>query len=1003
MRVQLILEAIDKATAPIRAVRDAMTGLNDAARKVATVERVQAAQQAAAQRQAEAQSNLIGAMATAASVAAPISKAVKAYNEYEDALTDIGLKSDLSGAKLVALGERVRSQSRALNMSSVELLGGMNKLMEGGLDATAAEAALSSVAKAAIATKTPIADLSQLTVAMINNGKIAAGEVGRALSVIAQTGKDGNAELNRMVPYLPRLTSQFATMGRTGVPAVADIGAAFQVVNGVVNNMEGSAAGIRDMMNKITADKAVKAFSEAGIDINKVMKDAIAAGRPLDAVLETLKKFAGNDLTKINEIFGDVQAQQAARALLQNLEKFEEIRKRAMNSGDVIGSDFLTRMGLGVEKSRALSVAFSELWTTLGKALAPQLNDKVDKIIAIVNAIEAWVKANPELAANIAMVATAIVGLLVAMAAAKLALAVFKTGLLGLLGAFFKFDAAGKSVSLFARLGRVFMMLLAPVRILWAVLSGFMSGLISGASSGIAAVGGWGAAFGIVLRRLGGLARFLLSPLALLSRAFMVVGAAMMATPVGWIIAGIAAIAAAAYLIYQNWDKIGPWLSQLWASISSTLQSAWASLASWLSGLGGRISNAISSGWSSVKGWFSGIFSGAASALDNGWANVKNWFASIKWPELPSLSVLIGNVFEPVISTLETGWLAVKGWFSAITWPELPSFSQVIGDIFAPILSGITTAWNAVADWFKNNIKWPELPKFPDIVGMIERAFDDTITKLSEKWTAVKTWFSENFKWPELPEFKLPSLPDVGSWFSGSKAPAAANSATKPVQTLAEVSATTDQANAAKAAIDALAPAAQTAVATVTSIFAGVSFHSHGVAMMQTLATGIRAGAAAAVAAARETVQQIRDHLPHSPAKVGPLSDLDRVQFGQTLAGAINAGAPRALAAAHTIAAGLAASIPTAGTFAVGAQAAPAAIAATQPNFALATTAAKRDGESAVNSSGPISVNLTLSPNFSGSGGGDFIQQLRGALPNIGYELAEAIRAELDKRDRAKH
>lgn len=959
MRVQLILEAIDKATAPIRAVRDAMTGLNDAARKVATVERVQAAQQAAAQRQAEAQSNLIGAMATAASVAAPISKAVKAYNEYEDALTDIGLKSDLSGAKLVALGERVRSQSRALNMSSVELLGGMNKLMEGGLDATAAEAALSSVAKAAIATKTPIADLSQLTVAMINNGKIAAGEVGRALSVIAQTGKDGNAELNRMVPYLPRLTSQFATMGRTGVPAVADIGAAFQVVNGVVNNMEGSAAGIRDMMNKITADKAVKAFSEAGIDINKVMKDAIAAGRPLDAVLETLKKFAGNDLTKINEIFGDVQAQQAARALLQNLEKFEEIRKRAMNSGDVIGSDFLTRMGLGVEKSRALSVAFSELWTTLGKALAPQLNDKVDKIIAIVNAIEAWVKANPELAANIAMVATAIVGLLVAMAAAKLALAVFKTGLLGLFGAFYKVNEAGKNISLFARLGRIFMMLLAPVRILWAVLSGFMSGLIGGISSGIAAVGGWGAAFGIVLRRLGGLVRFLLSPLALLSRAFMAVGAAMMATPVGWIIAGIAAIAAAAYLIYQNWDRLGPWLSQLWASIGSTLQSAWSSLVSWLGGLGRRISNAMSSGWSAVRGWFSGIFSGAAAALDNGWASVKNWFASIKWPELPSLSVLIGNVFEPVVTTLENGWTAVKNWFSGISWPALPNPIEAISKVLEPVL-----------DWI---VRWGT--KLETALGS---AFDKVGTFLSNIGSKIGTMLDPI----------VTGLSKASNFIFGPSA--------------TDVKATTDQANAAKAAIDALAPAAQTAVSTVTSIFAGVSFHSHGVAMMQTLATGIRAGAAAAVAAARETVQQIRDHLPHSPAKVGPLSDLDRVQFGQTLAGAINAGAPRALAAAHTIAAGLAASIPTAGTFAIGAQAAPG-ITAPQPNFARATPAATGDGESTASGSGPISVNLTLSPNFSGSGGGDFIQQLRGALPSIGYELAEAIRAELDKRDRAKH
>lgn len=82
------------------------------------------------------------------------------------------------------------------------------------------------------------------------------------------------------------------------------------------------------------------------------MKNAAIAGRPLDAVLETLQKFAGSDLTKINEVYGDVQAQQAARALLQNLEKLKELRSRAEGASGVVDRDFATRMQLGVEKTR---------------------------------------------------------------------------------------------------------------------------------------------------------------------------------------------------------------------------------------------------------------------------------------------------------------------------------------------------------------------------------------------------------------------------------------------------------------------------------------------------------------------------------------------------------------------------------------------------------------------------------------------------------------------------
>ncbi len=670
MRVQLILEAIDRASAPIRAARAALSGFTGATKQLATVERVNAAQQRASQAQAAAQSNLLGAVGTAAAVFAPMRRAVQEFNAYQDALTDVGLKSDLSGVKLQQLGERVRTQARALNTSSTDLLRGMNTLMEGGLSASDAEGALVAVTKAAIATKTPITDLGQLTVAMINNGKIAAGDVGRGLSILAQAGKDGNAELNKMVSYLPQLTSLLSAMGRTGLDAVADIGAAFQVVNGVVNNMQGSHAGIRDMLNKITSDKAVKAFSGAGIDIVAVMKEATAAGRPFDAILESLQNFTGGDLTKIKEVFGDVQAQNAARALLQNLKEFEEIRKRARNAGDVIGNDFAARMGLGVEKTRALGVAFNELWTTLGAALAPTVNAGVDKIIDIVWAIEGWVKANPELAAGIAQAAMAVTGLFVAMAAVKLVMAVFRTGLVGLLGAFFKFNEAGKNVSLFARLGRVLMALLAPVRILWAVLSGLMSGLVGGIGSAVAAFGGWGAVGAAVFGRLAGFARLLFSPLMLVARAFMMIGAAMMATPIGWIIAGIAAIAAAAYLIYQNWGAIGPWLSGLWASITGALQAAWSGIVSWLGSLGQGILGALQSAWSTVTGWFSGL----------------------QWPALPSFVTVIGDLFAPVVSALQTSWSAVATWFGGIQWPPIP-------DPLAAIKAVLEPAWQWISGW----------------------------------------------------------------------------------------------------------------------------------------------------------------------------------------------------------------------------------------------------------------------------------------------------------------
>jgi len=963
MRVELILEAIDKASGPLNRVQQTVDKIN--ATKPPPLPTAPARQpsmpppappaaltqqqklEAAASKRDQARGGLFDAIGTAAAVAAPITKAVQQFNAYEDALTDVGLKSDLSGAKLTALGERIRGQSRALNTSSIELLGGMNKLMEGGLDASAAEKALGHVAKAAIATKTPVDDLGQLTVAMINNGKIGADEVGKGLSALATAGKLGNAELNKMVPYLPRLTSQFATLGSTGVPAVADIGAAFQVVNGVVNNMEGSAAGIRDMMSKITADKAEKAFKAAGIDINKVMKEATAAGRPLDAILETMQKFTGGDLTKINDIFGDVQAQQAVRALLQNLEKLQEFREKARNAGDVIGQDFLTRMGLGVEKTKAFTTAMSELGVTVGQALAPMVGAKMEALTKIVWQLEAWAKANPELISTIAQVATAVAGLLVVLAVAKFTFGLLAWGVRAVLGPL-------------RILGVVFRLLLSPVR--------FLIGLFWGMGSAMAAAAGAAGGWGVLLAALGrGLLTLLVSPLRLaamavmaLGPAFAALGAAIMATPVGWIIAAVAAIAAAAYLIYRNWGAIGPFLARVWQSIVDGLASAWASVSAGAARLGQALLNGLQSGWAAVTGWFAGL----------------------SWPTLPSFTAIIGDVFAPIVDGLKRGWQAITGWFAGLTWPTLPDFPNP--------LAAIQAAFDPVIRWIED---WGGRlgGALANAFGKINDFLDGPAKKITSAIGTVTNGLS-------MISDKLfgPDKSAAGAQATAEQAVAAktALDAIGPAAAAAQ-----GQASAALTVVQSIPPAAQAAVQAASATLASANFHSHGVAMMATLAQGIRAGAAQAVAAAQETVQKIRNLLPHSPAKEGPLSDLHRVKFGQTLAGAIQLGAPSAIAAAATLAAGLAAAVPSA-----------VAGPAVQPTMASPASGGGSaeggggGGGGGGDAGGPITVNLTLSPNFAGGGGGEaFVEQLREALPNVAHELAEAIRGEMDRRDRTKH
>ncbi|MBP4059020.1 phage tail tape measure protein [Aeromonas sp. Prich7-2] len=74
---------------------------------------------------------------------------------------------------------------------------------------------------------------------------------------------------------------------------------------------------------------------------------------------------------------------------------------------------------------------------------------------------------------------------------------------------------------------------------------------------------------------LGKVITMLLAPLKWLTLGIFRLGMAMLTTPVGWFIMGIAAIAGGAYLIYKNWDGIAKWFSELWEKCKAPLIAWW--------------------------------------------------------------------------------------------------------------------------------------------------------------------------------------------------------------------------------------------------------------------------------------------------------------------------------------------------------------------------------------------------------------------------------------------
>ena len=102
---------------------------------------------------------------------------------------------------------------------------------------------------------------------------------------------------------------------------------------------------------------------------------------------------------------------------------------------------------------------------------------------------------------------------------------------------------------------------------------GFLGDLYDGIQPVISAVGWLADTFGganVILAAVGAyIGGGLVVSIFNLGMAFKGLGIAIATTPVGWFLAAIALIAAAAYIVYQNWDKIVAFFEEKWAGVKA--------------------------------------------------------------------------------------------------------------------------------------------------------------------------------------------------------------------------------------------------------------------------------------------------------------------------------------------------------------------------------------------------------------------------------------------------
>lgn len=488
-------------------------------------------------------------LGTAAVVGAPIAQSFRQAIDFQDRTRDIAITGDFDEGEEKRLGSVLRESALRWNQTQTEVANGAGVLIAGGISNAKELAAYAPVmAKAATATRASMENLGSVAIALNDNLGIGAAGFERSMNILAYAGKRGQFELADMAKWLPQLTPQFAALGITGERAVAEIGASLQIARKGAGSNDEAANNFKNFLSKITAPDTLKAFSDAGIDLQDTMRGLISQGlTPMQAMMTTITKYTStkgpaaaagfqrvmamkddqerqialdrlNEAYKLGELFRDQQVLSFVRPALANQEEQASIQKGGMDAADkgVQDLDWAKRMGSPKEQLKALTIGLTDLGISLGSVLLPALLDMTKAAIPLVRSFSAWTEENAGLVSGVIKVFAGVVAL-------KLGFIALKYG-------------ANLGASALNGMGTTMALLSGKATLLnSALLSARLAPFIAGVTGVTTALPG-------------------------LSAAVVALSGVIAATPIGWIIGGLVALAVLGLAIYKNWEPLKAWM-----------------------------------------------------------------------------------------------------------------------------------------------------------------------------------------------------------------------------------------------------------------------------------------------------------------------------------------------------------------------------------------------------------------------------------------------------------
>ncbi|WLG81046.1 phage tail tape measure protein [Pseudomonas sp. FP1911] len=438
--------------------------------------------------------------------------------------------------------------------------------------------------------------------------------------------------------------------------------------------MEGGSAGnafrkiFQAGLDQDKVDKANKiaAGANKGVSLKFTNDDGNFAGlENLYAQVEKLKVLNDTDRTAvISKLFGDDAETLTTLNTMMNkgLAGYQEVQQKLQSQAD-LRTRVNEQLGTLTNVMEAAEGSFTNAMAEFGAAVAPELKELINMLGELANGVGAWARENPKLAG----------GLVKVVAAVAVAAVVFGTLALTMASMLGPFAVLRYGMALFGiRLGSIKAQLIGT-RIA-AAGAGTEVGRMGRIWKTVTASRAAGGMMSVIPTLVSSARIAAVSVLPMLGGAISAVGAAIIATPVGWLIAAVAGLVAIAALIYKYWKPIKGFFLGFWQGLTEALQPVLAGF-----------------------GKFGGLLISLAKA-------------AYSIPVIGFALRLLGSIVRPLFSMISSGISGLIGWFTDLLKPVEDvggaaqsmgqRFGAAIGNMIMTLLQSISSiATGAVNVW----------------------------------------------------------------------------------------------------------------------------------------------------------------------------------------------------------------------------------------------------------------------------------------------------------------